>query len=406
VATNRWRGDAAAVKRVVTLTVGGTPAGGDTISYTINGKQILYTLGVSDTAALAAAGLYALLAAAAQSIPEFAEVVWSYTTGDAFVTGTAATAGVPFTGTAADTGTTTLTEAETVASSGPSHVDLAANWSAGHVPQAAEDILADGGPDLLYGWENVSAAAYTSLRVKASFEGRIGLPYFNAAGYVEYRGRAWPVATAVPVTVGEGDGRGPARFNVNSGAALSLTVLKSQARSNAAVPVVNVYGCSSGTLSAVNSDVALAGDDDTTSATVTTATSGGGCTLTVGKGATVTTMNEDGGKVVAWGTITTHNQVDGTAVLYTAPTTIACDGGTVDVRFTGTVTTATFRGKKARCECANDPRARTFTDSTFTGGAVLSDPDKTLTETNAGTWDSASAAARVWPLKQFSLKRS
>jgi hypothetical protein len=43
--------------------------------------------------------------------------------------------------------------------------------------------------------------------------------------------------------------------------------------------------------------------------------------------------------------------------------------------------------------CGNNPRAKTFTNCTFTGGANLQDPDKSVTFTNAGTFDRASLKA-------------
>ncbi len=399
MATNRWRGDAAAVAKVITLTVG-SHVDADTFITTMNGKSITYTAS-GDTNNTVAAAIQALLAASL--IPEFYEVVW--TVSSAVITGTAKTPGIPFTVSKSGTGTYTL--ATPTASSGPNHGDLAANWSLGTLPDVGDDVLIDGGPDLLY-LDNLAAAAYTTWRVKASFSGgKIGLPPFNKLGYYEYRARAWPMATTVPVTIGEGPGQGPSRVNINQTTALAATILKTGGRIDPNLPVVNIYGAASGTLTAAGScDIGIAADDDTTSATVTTATIDGAVTLTLGKGGTITTLNQYDGNVIAWGTITTLNQKDGTAILYKNPTTVTNDGGTTDARFTGTLATATFRGPKSKLECGNDPRGRTITDHTFTGKAVLSDPDKSVTWTNAGTWDNDSAKLATFGVGQFSLKRS
>lgn len=395
MATNRWRGDAPPIARVITLTVAGTVANGDTVFYTINGKTVTATADGSSTAITLAAAFAALLQAS--ETPEFLEVSWTYTAGTAVVTGTARTPGIPWTGTEGDTGTTTLTAAETTASSGPNHVDLTANWSAGSLPAAGEDVLIDQGADGLWGFENLAAAAYNSFRVKASFGGRWGLPFRNENGYVEYRGRSHPLATAIAATVGEGEGDGPTRVHLTVTTAVNLTVYKTGVRPDPAYPVVNARGMGSGTVNVVAGDVGIASDDDTTSGTVTTANIDAEGTLTVGKGATVTTLNQNGGAVVAPGAVTTLNITAGTARLYANPTTLTADGGQVFGLFTGTVTTATFRGQDPqnvpRLDFSEDPRARTITNGSFTGGAVLWDPSKSTTWSNAFTYDHASLVA-------------
>lgn len=408
MSTNRWRGDAPAVARVITLTVGGTVGTGDTAGYTINGKLVEVTSAGGDTTATFAAALQGALAGSA--IPEFKEATWTYPGSGAVVTGTAQTPGVPFDGTASATGTATLTEAEVTASTGPNHADEPLNWSAGSLPAATENVLVDGGADLLYGWENVTAEAYSSLRIKASFLGSVGLPRMNSNGYVEYRTRQWTLDTNVPVTIGEGDGTGTVRVNLVSGSALSLVVRKTGARPDPAVPVVNVSGSSSGTLAAVAGDVGIGADDDTLSGTVGTATTNDGATLTVGKNATVRTLNRDGGAVVAYGTVTNLNALAGSTVLYVAPTAVTADGeGLVDCRFTETLGTATFRGQGGQdvptLDCSNDQRGRTITNASFTGGAVFYDPDGTVTWSNPFTFDAASDKASVKG-RRYNLLRS
>lgn len=401
MATNSWLGQATPTARVITLTVGGTVADPDTVTYTINGKAVTVTVGSGDVEADVAAALYAALAAS--DAPEFQEVSWEYTALDDFVTGTARTPGVPWSGTASDTGTTTLTQAEVTASDGPSHVDSTGNWSLGALPGAGDDVLIARGADGLWGFENLSAAAYNSFKVMASFAGAWGLPAWNPAGYTEYRGRSHPLATAIPATVGEGEGSAPTRVNLTVTTAVALTVHKTGARADADVPAVNVAGMSSGTISIPGpGDVGVAADDSTLSGTVTTAGLNDEATLTVGSGATVTTCNNNGGTVVAFGTVTTLNQTDGEASLYAAPTTVTCDGGVVYGRFTGTVTTATFRQPGAVLDFSRDNRARTITNGSFAAGGTLRDPDKTVTMTNGQTWDAASLAAATLP-KRFTL---
>jgi hypothetical protein len=409
VSTNAWRGDAPAVARVVTLTVGGTVGSGDTVSYAIGTCTVAAAATGSDTKATLAAALYAALAASDDA--RMKDVSWGYVDGDEFVTGTASTPGVPFAGTAAGTGTTTLTEAETTASSGPSHADEPLNWSAGTLPAAGEDVLVAGGADLLYGLENITRAAYNSFAVKASFTGNVGLARYAEAGYLEYRTRSFPLDTGVPVAVGEGDGQGPARVNLDIDTAASVVVHKTAGRQSDAVPVVNLVGASSGTVTVASGDVALAGDDDATACAVTTLTLDNDAAVTVGPGATASTANLDAdGKLVAHGAVTTLNATGGTATLYQMPTTVTADGTcAVDLRGTGTATTVTARGqgegKSPTVECGNNPRAKTFTNSSFTGAAVLNDPDKSVTFTNAATFDRESL--RLSDLgSRFTLQRT
>jgi hypothetical protein len=288
------------------------------------------------------------------------------------------------------------------ASTGTNDVSSIANWSTVALPAIGDDALLDSPVDLLYGLSSLSVpVALASLRIKATAT-NIGLPRVNAAGYVEDRTRTFPVATTVPVTIGEGDGTGPTLVNLSCGAALGLTVVKTGTRSgNSSAPVVNVSGCSSGTLTLVSGDVGLAADDDTLAAAVTTATIGGG-TLTIGKGATVTTLNQKGGTVVNYGTVGTVNGFEGTFVNYgTISTAVNADPAgkfLFDWRSGGTIPTVTFRGQGPGqsapiLECSNDPRAKTITNHTFTGGAALNDPDGTTVWSNAGTWDEASLTA-------------
>lgn len=318
-------------------------------------------------------------------------------------------------------GTGTLALATPTASSGPNHVDLAANWSLGTLPGVGDDVLIDGGADLLWGFENLVAAAHTSFRVKGSFTnggpggctGLLGLDYWNPSGYVEYRGRSWPMATGVPVTIGEGDGAGPSRCNITSGAVLAATVLKTGPRVAASVPVVNVSGCTSGVLTVAAADAAIAADNDALAAAVTTVTTGAGSNLVVGRGATVTTLNQDGGTVLNLGAVGTVVGIGGTFSHFgTISTAVTGKPGPWKFNWLcgGTIPTATFKGQGPGqdapvLECANDPRAKTITNGTITGGAVLHDPLGLVAMSNPLNFDRASLAVSDLGA-QFTLTRT
>lgn len=396
MAVNRWLGHAAPVAQVVTLTVGSATSG-HTFVTTIAGAPISYAAGSGETTSTVAAAIKALLAASTD--PRFTEVTW--TVDAAVITGTAKTAGKPFT--VSESGTGTYTLATATASSGPNHYGNGTNWSQGAEPQTGEDVLIDGGPDILWGLENQAASDFASLRILASFTGRVGLPYRDESGdYVQYRGRRLAVATAVPVTIGEGEGSGPTLVNIGITTAAAVAVLATGSRALPDVPAVNLSGCGSGTLDVATGDVGVCADDDTLTATVTTTRTNDGAALVVGKGATLTTLHHGGGAVLNRGTVTTLNQSSGTFTSYGTATTVTVDPASdaetlFDWRSSVTITTATFRGQPGapapQLECGNDPRARTITNGTFTGGAILHDPDKLTTWSNPLNFDRASMAA-------------
>ncbi|HEY1188817.1 MAG TPA: hypothetical protein VGE74_14275, partial [Gemmata sp.] len=304
MATNKWRGDYLARAQVVTLVVGSATSG-HTFVTTINGKSVTVTAGTGETTSTVASAIQAALSAA--DAPEFKEVTWSVDT--ATVTGTAATAGVPFTVTKSGTGTYALTTITT--STGPNHADEPHNWSLGALPGAGDDVVVDVPVDLLYGWENLPAAAFNSLRITAAFEANLGLPRRNPGGYAEYRQRFWALDTAVPLEIGAGDGQGPKRCHIQIDTALSAVVHKTGQRQSQNEPVVNFVGASSGTLSVASGDVGLAGDDGALACTVTTAAVDGDATLTVGSGATATTVNQTGGALLGYGAVGTLNTTGG-----------------------------------------------------------------------------------------------
>jgi hypothetical protein len=110
--------------------------------------------------------------------------------------------------------------------------------------------------------------------------------------------------------------------------------------------------------------------------------------------------------------VATLNQIDGTHTQNGPGTlgTIVSDGGTVDYRMAGTITSGTFRGQ-GNTQTApvlilgNDPRAKTITNGSFTGGANLQDPAKTSTWTNPLTFDALSLGESVLG-QRFTLART
>lgn len=212
MATKYWRGDAVAVKQVSTVTITGNDVA-TTYKVTI-GNHTVSVVGNAGGATSTAADLKAALAASTH--PYFTAVVW--TQAGAIVTGTAATAGVPFVFTASVTGGAgTISQATTTASSGPNDWSTAANWSDGIVPASTDTVyFQDNSVNVAWGLAQ-SAVTLAKLVVKKSYTGRIGLDYrafatsadgaTTDASKVEYRD-VYLAISATIVELGEKPGSG------------------------------------------------------------------------------------------------------------------------------------------------------------------------------------------------------
>ena len=223
MATKIWIGKAASVAQI-TKVVFSSIVSTNTYSVTINGKT------VSAVAASTSLGdlIDALVNAWNSSAePEHREMVAARredpTLSGLQLTGT--TAGLPSTVTAsATTGTATVTEP--TAASGPNFWSVAANWSGGTLPAAADDIIVrDTDVSILYGLTDTTN--YASLTVDSSFTGTIGLPDLNPAGYTEYRTTLLTLGTgsAITVTLGNGVGSFSGRIRLDvQGSNVTYTV--------------------------------------------------------------------------------------------------------------------------------------------------------------------------------------
>lgn len=392
MAKNKWRGDAQPVAGVDTLTIGGTPAAGNTVAVTINRKEIKYTAISGDTTSTIAANLQALLTNA--GLAEFAEKTWSVLTN--VVTATDTTPGVPVTMTVAATGGgATITLATVTATTGPNFGDNAANWTLNAAPSGTDDIVLEGESPILYGLTDWTV---NSVDCRGAFTAGVGLPEWNEAGYYEYRTRSlkWDCAN---VKVGEGPGAGSSALFVSGVASSTWKIFGTSTRATDAVPALDIKFTGNPTLVTIaGGDVGIGVTDESVSPTIATvAISGEGSRLTLGRTVTVTALDQDNGTTATFGTVTTagitagnYTQEDGTL------TTLNADGGYIRLRQGGTVATCTARGQSTDgqispvVDCTDNQFARTFTNHSFTGGAALYDGNNTVAFTNAGTWDRAS----------------
>lgn len=396
--TNTWRGDAAPVAKVVTLTVGSN-TNTHTFITTVGGRSFTVTADGVKTTTQLAADVLALLSASTD--PRVQEVVWEAAAN--VVTGTARTPGKPFAISVGGTGTYTL--ATPTANSGPNAAGLAANWSLGTLPADGDDVvIPPGSPALLYDLDLITADDFASLTIGS----RVGLPYRDEqGGYVQYRRRHLQVGDAVPVTIGSvgAAGRtGPELVNLAQVQEFAVTVLGTANPLSGEAAAVNLSGGADGAVVVSGGYVGLATGDDTLAAAVETVTVNDGGTVTVGPGATVaaavncfggTVVNrgavEDvvvrGGLVAHYGTVTggveLHPVRNGTSVF--------------DWRTGGTIATVTAYAQQNQeapvVECGDDPRPKTITNGSFTGGAVLNDPDGSVVMSNPLGFDRESTRA-------------
>ncbi len=204
-----WTGNALDRKQINTITVANTWAAGDTATMTINGKDLIVTVGATGTStanvAIAIKEAWdaftrldgtgttdATSNAGGQEFGEFAEVAASVS--GSVVTLIANKGGRPFTLTVteATVGTGTATGANTVAATGKNYWSDTDNWDTGSVPVNDDTVVfRDTNISCRYGLPNNSLEV--TLQVWMSFTGEIGLPSINADNpvqpYYEYRQR-------------------------------------------------------------------------------------------------------------------------------------------------------------------------------------------------------------------------
>lgn len=381
-----FRGDAVAIAQVSTATITAYDA---TTTYivTINGKtvtQIGSGGSVSTTAVLLLAALQA------STIPEFVEVTWTNPSGG-IITGTAASAGVPFTVTSGVSGGAGTFGAfsTTTASAGPNDWSTALNWSGGAVPVDSDDVYIDNvSTDILYGLGQ-SAVTLTSLNIGANFTGKIGNPLVNASNYYEYRKTRLEIG-ATTLNVGKGAGSGSGRIRLSLGAvttAINVYMTGSAIDEYGALDVQgnggNTYICNlfkgSVGFATEPSQVAVLvinqGFQDNPS---------GDVSLYLGSGCTLTTMAQTGGTVKMFCGATTYGMTGGsvTVVGTGAFTTLTIDSGTFNCQSSGTITTLKVGGGGVY-DRSEDQRAKTITNSTLEANSTFRDPNKTITFTNA-----------------------
>lgn len=413
---------AAAVKQIDSLPVTGTWTAADTVTLTMNGKDLIVTIGAdTSTTQVAEAirdawnggdrlnsengGTDATSNFGGQEFGEYAEAEASIDPDAAStVLITGRRAGVPFTLSVAVTTFSDgdISESTTQAATGPWHWDNGDNWSGGSAP-ANDDVVVlkdQSGPNIGFKYGLPNASKEVTIEHWMSYTGQIGLPPVNTDNpgkpYPEYRQRYVRLddaggGTDIAHRFGLGkDGTGSPLINLNH-----TTVKCSPVVYNTGTPQIQglkalniCCTANTSTLNILGGSVDYGSQDSGTSAFVTVTQSGGDSRGVAGlKAGSAVTCS--GGMMLIGGTtaITTLVCYGGTVRLEGQTATITTvnimEGGVVDQSSTGlTISTANvFAG--GTLDLRNNAGAWTLTNGTVHRGGRFLDPYRRTTMSNA-----------------------
>ena len=396
MATKRWLGNANATADLWTVGLSGTVVS-QTYAMTINSKSITYLATASDTVSTILLALQNLWNATTSGPSvEFTEMTAAalpsggpYTS----MTITGDTLGKPSTITVATSGGATFTITNTSPATGPNDFTNAQNWSGGAAPANSDNLVFDNG-SIPCKYNLGSSLTGVTVSVEAGYSGQIGLPFINAdnaqASYAEYRPTALTLAGGTAVINSKQMGRCNLAFGANTA---TVRVLNTGQRSESSTPVVLITGGNGSSELDINSgDVAMAFYQGQ-AATFPTIKTGyvsqpaSDVTLTIGVGATLTTITKNGGSLTSrvGATTITHDVLGGTLTLTDAAavTTLNVYGGTAVISTTGTIGTVNLYNA-ATLDADQDPRARTITNpiNVYSSAVTVKDNQKAI---NSGT---------------------
>lgn len=396
MATKRWLGQAAATFDIWTISLSGTVTS-QTYSANINGKSITFTAGGADTVATVIAGLVAVwTSVTSPPPPEFSELTPVVSGTTLVATGTVA--GRPSTVTVSTSGGATYSITHTATATGPNDFTNAQNWSTGSAPANSDVLVFDNGStDCKYNL--TSSLTGVTVLVQGGFSGDIGLPFINSDNsqmYAEYRTTSLTLAGGTLTINCPTIARGNFAFGANT---TTIRILNtSSQRQDAYTPIILVTGGnSSSEIDISKGDVGVAFYQGTTATfpIINTGFAGNASSdvkLVCGAGSTLTTVSQNGGKVILQANVTTANVgINGGMLTMqdNAATTINARGGTVVINSTGTMATINLYGA-ATLDFSQDTRAKTVTNAIAVGDTTVTviDPQKTV---NSGVLTLATA---------------
>lgn len=422
-----WKGAVRAVAQVTNWTFAGTWETTDVITVTIGSKSISTTAG-STTIATVVTNLAATLNAV--SDPEFSTITWSGA--GSVLTGTGDVAGVPFTATISTTetgggasdgqtinGSSSSTGTTATTATGPNFANVAQNWVGDALPVDGDTVVfSNSSVDVLYGLD-LNTITPAAIYIDSTYTGKIGLPVYNTASggtYFEYRDRFLRFCNSgdalnTQVYIGQGNGTGSGRINLDCGSGRATVVVQRTATgADTNQPAFKFKGTNANnTITVQRGSVGIAFDYGD-SATISTLKVGyvsnefGDSVVHTGTGATLATVDVSGGVVTTRSAITTLTVTGGQVDhLAGAVTTLTIEQGRVNYQSTGTITNLRVGGG-GNFDCRSSMDARTITNLELHAGSEYHDPAGTVTATNGfdfvrctpeeTTWDVI--AHRTW----------
>lgn len=427
MAAKYWLGRGVAIAHKDTITMANTFAATDTVTVTINGKDLTVTLGTDVTTTQVATAVKEMINGDTQTgtgdhtfsttgnlVGEFARL--TATSSGAVVTVTADDAGVPFTMTATEStaGTGTATRASSVANAGPHVLTTVDNWSGDAVPVDGDDLIFDGGSssDVLYDLGGL-AIQPASVTITSDFTGKIGLPKTNVDDpnlpYDEYREDQLTFANdtgtaATTVNIGDGTGQGSQRIKIDFADCDTVTanIYGNSSRLETGTPVILLNGTvSTNILNVYRGDVGWSFYEGDTGHLATIRV--GYIDNQAGDAAVVIGNDCDLGDatITMSGGVLTTNSANGTGSVtifggeFTprsgAHAAITVDEGTCFYRSTGTLTTLAIGGG-GTADFRRDNSGRTVTNASINAGGTYLDPFKTVTLSNGLDFNRCSVA--------------
>lgn len=398
MATKNWIGNAVATKDVWTITVANTWATSDTGTITINGKDLVVTIGSLVTTAQVATTLKQawesetftdttaskIPQGGGTSIPEMAEL--TATVSGSTVILTADTAGVAHTISVSEStaGSGSLSISHTTTATGPTYWGNADNWAEGSAPAATNDIVVDRPVSILNELDTTSASfASLTLGERFSSSSYIGFPFRNTNGYEEYREDYLKLKASV-ITCRSASGRIKIDTD-NHQTALSIYSTGTSTDTDRSAfqwvgthvsSVANIYG----------GDVGIASNDGELATVATLRQTSG--TVKCGSGATLTDVLKTGGTLSVKSSTTTLISNSGTTTVDGGThTALTIGGGTTNVIGSSTVTTLRQAGGTVTCEPAVSLTTVDKSKGTLTtnSGCTTLTSDSGITTANSGS---------------------
>lgn len=412
---------AAAVRQIDTITVADVWTAADTVTLTINSKDLVVTIGADTSTTQVATAIRDAWNAnsrldsegatdatsnfGGQECGEYAEATASIDPDTPSVVRiTANKAGVPFTLSVTENtaGTGTAAEATAQAATGPWHWDNGDNWSGGAAPSNDDVVVLKDqtGPNCGFKYGLPNATKEVTIQHWMSYTGPIGLPSINtdnpAKPYPEYRQQYVlldDAGTGVTIAHRFGlgkDGVGSPMINLRHDTlACAVIVYNTGASQIAGRKSLNlVCTNNASTVNVLAGSVDLSSQFSGTAAVVTLAIAGGDVRCVEGlKAASSVTVS--GGNALIGGTtaITTLMVNGGTCRLEgqtgTITTLSVIDGGTVDQSSTGLTVSVANIYNNGTLDARNNAGSWTLTNGTVHRGGRFLDPYRRVTMSNA-----------------------